>query len=67
MDALIHLLVWILIIGAVFAILYWAIQQVPLPPPLLIVVKVVMALILVIICLELLLPLAGEPGSFRLR
>lgn len=63
---LIHLLIMILIYGLVFSLLYWAISQIPLPAPFAMVARVVLALVAVILVIELLLPLAGEPSCTRL-
>ncbi len=56
---LIHILLVLIIIGVVLYIVWWAISQVPLPPPIAIAVRVIFALIVAIIAIEVLLPLAG--------
>lgn len=63
---LIHILLMILIYGLIFAVVYWAITQIPLPPPFAMVARVVLALVAVILIIELLLPLANGPGCGRL-
>lgn len=49
MDVLVTLLVLVLVFGLV----WWAITQIPLPPPVKIVVSVVLAIIAIIALLEL--------------
>ena len=51
---LIELLVVVLILGLVFALLYWLIGQFPLPAPFAMVAKAVLALIAVLILLWML-------------
>jgi hypothetical protein len=51
---LIELLVVVLILGLVFALLYWLIGQFPLPAPFAMVAKAVLALIAVLILLGML-------------
>lgn len=60
---LLHLLVWLIIIGLVFYLLYWAVSQIPLPAPWAVVIRVILALIAVVILLQVLLPLAGPIGG----
>lgn len=62
MSPLVHLIIYLLVIGAVFYILYWAIQQVPLPAPFAVVAKVLLAIVAVLILLDVLLPMAGSPS-----
>lgn len=60
---LINLLVYVLVLGMVFSIIYWAIGQIPMPAPFRSVAIAVMALIVVIILLNLLFGFApGWPG-----
>jgi hypothetical protein len=50
--SLINLLVWLIILGLVFYVIYWAVSQIPLPAPFNVVVRVVLALIVVIVLLS---------------
>ena len=59
--ALIYLLFKIVIIGCVLWIIWWAISQIPMPPPIQIVVRVIFALVVALIAISWLLPLAS-PG-----
>lgn len=64
---LIHLLIWILILGLVFYLAYWALSQVPLPAPFAVAARVILAIIVIIVLIQLVLPLAGTgPGCSRL-
>ena len=56
---LVHLLILLLVYGAVAYILWWAISQIPMPPPVAIAVRVVFALIVALLVIELILPLAN--------
>ena len=61
---MLNLLVTLVIYGLVLAIIWWAIQQVPMPEPFSWVVKVVFALVVVIILLGL-LGVGGDGLSIR--
>lgn len=50
---LIHLLIYLIVLCLVFGIAWWAITQIPLPPPIRTVVIVVFALIMILILLSL--------------
>lgn len=63
---LIHLLVWILVVGLIFYLAYWAIGQVPLPPPLAVAAKVVLAILVIVVILDELLPMIGPANCGRL-
>lgn len=63
LAALIHVFIYLCIIGFVAWVLWWAISQIPMPQPIAIAVRVIGALILVLIVLEVILPLAGVSGS----
>jgi hypothetical protein len=51
---LIQLLIMILVLGLVFALLYWLIDQFPLPAPFAMAAKAILALIIVILLLGML-------------
>lgn len=64
---LIHLLIWILVLGLIFYIAYWAVSQVPLPAPFAVAARVILAIIAIIVLLQLILPLLGAgPGCSHL-
>ncbi len=62
-GGLISLLIWLVIIGLIFYLLYWLVDQLPLPSPWSMVARVLIGLVAVIILLDILLPMAGPPPS----
>jgi len=52
--SLINLLIWVIILGLVFYVVYWALSHMPLPAPFAVVARVVLALIVVVVLLSLL-------------
>jgi hypothetical protein len=61
----VHLLIWLLVLGAIVAVLWWAINQIPLPEPIRTVVTVVFVIVVLLICLSFLLPMLGEGPLLR--
>jgi hypothetical protein len=64
MQPLLYFLVEILILGAIFYIIWWAISQIPVPAPFAWIIRLVFVLIVAVVCIDLLLNLlpAGGPG-----
>ena len=62
---LIHLLIVLLIIGAILGVVWWAINQIAMPPPVRMIVILVFVLIVLIVCLDLLLPMLGTGPLLR--
>jgi hypothetical protein len=62
---MIPLLITLLILAGIVGVAWWAINQVPMPPPIRILVVVIMAIIVIIVLLSL-LPGAGSFGALRL-
>ncbi len=63
---MLELLVTLVIYGLIFAIIWWAVSQVPAPAPFFWVIRAVFALIVVIVLLQLLtggLPMLGVHRS----
>lgn len=60
-SALLMLLVYIIVAGLVFYLLYWLIAQVGLPEPFDKVARVILALVAVIFLIGVLMSLAGHP------
>ena len=58
---LIHLLIWLIVIGLIFWLLYWLIGQVGLPEPFRKVALVILAIIVVLVLVNLLLGIVGTP------
>jgi hypothetical protein len=54
MISLISLIFYLVILGLVFYLLDWLLGQIPLPPPVRVVIRVIMALVLVVILLQFL-------------
>lgn len=60
-SALLMLLVYIIVAGLVFYLLYWLIAQVGLPEPFDKVARVILALVAVIFLIGVLMSFAGHP------
>lgn len=61
LPALIHILIVVIILGLVFAIIWWALSYLPLPQPFAQVARFIVVLIFALILIYLLLPLANIP------
>ena len=61
---MISLLITLIIVGLILSIVYWAIMQIPLPAPFSWVIRVVFALVVAIVLIDLLL--GGGIGSLGL-
>lgn len=55
---LVHLLIWLIVIGLVFYLAYWVLSQIPLPPPFAVAARVILGIIAILVILTVLLPLA---------
>lgn len=60
---LLSLLLTIAIVGAVLWIVWWAISTIPMPPPFMIVVRVIFAIVVAILAIEFLTGGGLELGS----
>ena len=60
-DGLVSFLIYIVVVGLIFWLLWWLIAYVGLPEPFSKVAKIVLAVVAVIICINLLLGFAGHP------
>lgn len=60
-NALIDAFIWILLIGAVFWLLYWLLGKAGLPEPFNKIALFVLALVAVIILIRIILKVAGNP------
>jgi hypothetical protein len=58
-NPLIHLLIVVIIVGAIFSLLWRALSFLPIASPFLQVAEILLALVAVLILISLLLPLAG--------
>lgn len=59
--ALINLLIYLLVLGIVLAIVFWALAQIPVPEPFNRIIRVVAVVIVALIVILLLLQIAGVP------
>lgn len=68
MDAssLVSFVVWLIVIGSIFGLLWWLVGYAGLPEPFNKVARVVIAVIAVLLLINLLLGLVGQ-APFRLR
>ena len=66
MNELLSLVVWVIVAGAICALLWWLVDFIGLPEPFRKVAKGVIAVVAVIFLINLLLGLVGTP-MFRLR
>lgn len=60
-DAVIHSLIYLIIIGVIFGILWWLIDYCALPEPFSKVARVILAVAAAIILINILLGIAGHP------
>lgn len=60
-DALVWLIVWLVALGCLYAFARWAIPQLGLPPILLQIVTVLVALVAFVMVLNFVLGLTGHP------
>lgn len=58
---MINTLVWIVVVGCVFGLLWWLIQYVGLPEPFAKIARVILAIFAVLLLINVLLSLAGHP------
>ena len=63
---MIGLLVWLLFVAAVFALVYWGLGQLPMPPIFRTVLLVIMGLIGLIILGRVLMGLVGAPPGITM-
>lgn len=61
LSVLVHLLVWIIIVGCIFGLLWWLIGFVGLPEPFNKIARVAVAVIAVLLLINVLLGLVGTP------
>ena len=59
LPMLLHLVLVILVLGLIFALVWWALGYAPLPEPFAKIVRFLVILIFVVILISLLLPLLG--------
>lgn len=60
------LLITTIVVGCIFALIYWALTQIPLPPPFMMVARVILALVAIIFLIELLTGAVGLGSGLRI-
>jgi heme A synthase len=60
----ISLLLWIVVFALIVYIVFWALGQIPLPPPIRTVIVVVVALVFLVYLVQRFGLLAASPGGF---
>ncbi len=60
-DAVIHSLVYLIVLGVIFGLLWWLLAYIGLPAPFDKVARVILAVAAVIVCINVLLAIAGHP------
>ena len=63
--ALLSLVVWIVVLGLIFWLLLWAIQQVPMPEPFATAARVLLVLAAVLVLVYLLVGVLPPPHGLR--
>jgi hypothetical protein len=58
------MLIWLLIVLVIFGVVWWAITQIPLPPPMRVVANVVFAIAAILVLLYLAQSFMGAPPHF---
>ncbi len=60
-PSVISLLIWLIVIGAIFWLLWWLLSYIAPPEPFNKIARVILAIAAVILCINVLLALAGHP------
>jgi hypothetical protein len=63
---LINLVIYLLILGVILALVFWVLQEIPLPQPINRIIRIVVIVIVVLVVIILLLQLVGGGADFRL-
>ena len=66
-GSLVHLLIWLIVIGLIFAVLWWGIAQIGLPEPFAKIAKAIIVIVAVLILVNFLLGLSGGAPVIRWR
>lgn len=67
LGTLVSIIIWIIIVGAIFGLLWWLIGYCGLPEPFNKVARVVLAVVAVLMIISILLELVGGTPIFKLR
>jgi len=60
-ETLVHTVVWVIVVGVIFGLLWWLINYVGLPEPFAKVARVILAILAVLVLIDALLRLTGNP------
>ena len=67
LTALVHIIIYLLIVGGVCWLLWWLIGYIGLPEPFNKVARVIVAVVAVLLCINLLLSLSGGTPFLTIR
>jgi len=60
-EQVLYAIIWLIVAGLVFWVIQWAINQIGIPEPFNKIVRVILVLLVAIVCINVLLSLAGHP------
>ena len=60
-QALVMAVIWLVIAGAIFWLLNWLVGYIGVPEPVAKVIKIILAIAIVLVCINALLTVAGHP------
>ena len=60
-ETLVHTVIWVIVVGVIFGLLWWLINYVGLPEPFAKVARVILAILAVLVLIDALLRLTGNP------
>lgn len=66
-SSLVHIIIYLLIIGGICWLLWWLIGYIGLPEPFNKIARVIVAVVAVLLCINLLLSLGGGTPLIRMR
>jgi len=66
-EALLHAIIWLAVVGLIFYVLWWALGKIALPEPFNKVATVLLVVIGAVVIIYFLLGMIGSPPQLRLR
>jgi len=60
-DSVIHAMIYLIVLGVIFWLIWWLLSYIGLPAPFDKVARVILALAAVVVCINVLLSIAGHP------
>ena len=67
LTGLLHLVIWLLVIGLVFYLLWWVVGQAALPEPFNKVIRIILCIIAVLLLISVLMGVVGYAPPIRIR